>query len=74
MPPQTLYVDLRVGESLHIGDVRVVLEHKSGQLARLAVRADRSTLISLPGRKPTTNPSAHECASSPIAGKEHPHG
>lgn len=38
----TIKVDLRVGESLRIGDAVIVLEQKSGQLARLVIEADKS--------------------------------
>ena len=37
-----LKIDLRPGESLSIGDAIVTLESKSGQVARLAVQADKS--------------------------------
>lgn len=41
-----LRIDIRVGESLSIGDVAMVtLEQKSGQVARLAIQADRSVPI-----------------------------
>lgn len=38
----TIKVDLRVGETLRIGDAVIVLEQKSGQLARLVIEADKS--------------------------------
>lgn len=41
-----LRVDLKVGESLRIGEAILTLEEKSGQLARLAIEADRSIPIS----------------------------
>ena len=41
-----LRIDVRVGESLKIGDVATItLEQKSGQVARLAIQADRSVPI-----------------------------
>lgn len=41
-----LRIDVRVGESLSIGDVATItLEQKSGQVARLAIQADRSIPI-----------------------------
>lgn len=41
-----LRIDVRVGESLTIGDIATLtLEQKSGQVARLAIQADRSIQI-----------------------------
>lgn len=64
--PKTLLTDLRVGETLKIGDATVMVSNKSGRMVRLSVVAPRSTKIS--------KPCAQECASSPHRGsKEHPH-
>jgi sRNA-binding carbon storage regulator CsrA len=41
-------MDVRVGQSLMIGNVRVTVEKKDGQLARLRVVADRDILIRRP--------------------------
>lgn len=50
-----LKLDMRVGETVEIGDgVRVTLERKGGQMARLAISADKSVLIS---RVPSRNDS-----------------
>lgn len=38
-------IDLKPGEQLQIGDVIVTIEKKSGQFARLAVDAPRSTPV-----------------------------
>lgn len=40
-----LRLDLKVGESLKIGDAVLTLEEKSGQRARFAIEADRSIPI-----------------------------
>lgn len=40
-----LRIDVRVGESLKIGEATITLEQKSGQVARLAIQADRSVPI-----------------------------
>ena len=41
-----LRIDVRVGESLSIGEIATItLEQKSGQVARLAIHADRSIPI-----------------------------
>lgn len=40
-----LKLELRVGESLKIGDAVITLEDKSGKLARLAIQADKSVPI-----------------------------
>ena len=69
-----IHIEVRAGESFAIGGATVTLEHKSGQRARLLVQAESCTPVSLPGRKPITHPSAHECASSPKTGKELSHG
>jgi len=40
-----LKLELRVGESVKIGDAVVTLEDKSGRIARLAIQADKSVPI-----------------------------
>lgn len=40
-----LKLELRVGESVKIGDAVVTLEDKSGRIARLAIEADKSVPI-----------------------------
>ena len=40
-----LKLELRVGESVKIGDAIVTLEDKSGRIARLAIQADKSVPI-----------------------------
>ena len=65
---KTLHIDLRVGQSLRVGDAVLTLHEKSGRMARLTVSA--------PGAVPIqTNHRAQECASSPQRGsKEQAHG
>lgn len=47
----SISIDLRVGETLQIGEVVLTLEKKSGQLARLSVNANASVKVSrLPER------------------------
>lgn len=41
-------MDVRVGQSLMIGNVKVTVEKKDGQRARLRVVADRDILICRP--------------------------
>lgn len=49
-----LKLDIRVGESVAIGDgVILRLEKKSGQIARLAITADTSLAIRRLGQLPT---------------------
>ena len=43
-----LTVDLRTNETLTIGEVRVRLERKSGQIARLVIDAPEQVRITLP--------------------------
>lgn len=57
-----LTVDLRTNETLTIGEARVRLERKSGQLARLVIEAPANTRVSLPAR-PT-----HESAEQALQG------
>lgn len=76
MSQSKLHVELRIGETLHIGNSTVTLEKKSGQRARLLVQSDAGIRMIPPnaGHKPNTNPSAQECASSPHRGsKEQAH-
>ena len=37
--PKTMHIDLRVGQSLRVGDAVLTLQEKSGRMARLTVRA-----------------------------------
>ena len=48
--------DLKVGQTLKIGNASIRLEKKSGQLARLIVQAPTDTPVHI--NKPTV---AHEC-------------
>ena len=45
-----LTVDLRTNETLTIGEARVRLERKSGQLARLVIEAPANIRVSTPAR------------------------
>ena len=55
-----LHLDLRVGETFSCGDVRLTLEKKSGQVARLRIVAAEATRITPPHKD---NTLAHECDS-----------
>lgn len=62
-------IDLRVGETLRVGDALIRLERKDGRRVRLMVQAPRTTKI-----QPPAKPRAQECASSPHWGsKEQAH-
>lgn len=63
-------IELAAGDSALIGGARITLVEKSGKRARIVVQAPSG----IPIVHPITNPSAHECASSPSKGKELPHG
>jgi hypothetical protein len=64
---KTMHIDLRVGESLRLGDAVLTLKEKSGRLARLTVRAPGAVQV-------RQQPGAQECASSPHWGsKEQAH-
>ena len=63
---KTMHIDLRVGQSLRLGDAVVTLQEKSGRIARLTVRAPEAVQVR------QQQPGAQECASSPPRGsKEH---
>ena len=65
---KTMHIDLRVGESLRLGDAVLTLKEKSGRMARLTVRAPEAVQV-------RQQPSAQECAPSPQRGsKEQAHG
>lgn len=49
-----LTIDLKIGETLRIGGASIRLEKKSGQLARLAVVADPSILVTTPANSRET--------------------
>ena len=67
--PKTMHIDLRVGQSLRVGDAVLTLQEKSGRLARLTVRAPEAVQVR------QQQPGAQECASSPQRGsKEQAHG
>lgn len=74
MSATKFHIELAAGQSITVGDTTVTLQHKSGQRARLLVQAPTNTPVTHPGRNPTSNLSAHECAPSPELGKEHTHG
>ena len=62
---KTMHIDLRVGQSLRLGDAVLTLQEKSGRMARLTVRAPGAVQV-------RQQPGAQECASSPQRGsKEH---
>lgn len=62
MPKMT--VDLRRHETLTIGEARVHLEHKSGQIARLVIEAPADTRIIPPRTRP----------AEPASRSTHQHG
>ena len=69
-PIGNLSIDLRIGETLCVGDARIRLERKDGRRVRLLVQAPRTTKI-----QPPAKPRAQECASTPQRGsKEQAHG
>ena len=60
---KTMHIDLRVGQSLRLGDAIVTLQGKSGRMARLTVRAPEAVQV-------RQQPGAQECASSPQRGSK----
>ena len=67
-PIGNLSIDLRIGETLCVGDARIRLERKDGRRVRLLVQAPRTTKIQTPPK-----PRAQECASTPSTGEEQAH-
>ena len=67
-PLGNLSIDLRIGETLCVGDARIRLERKDGRRVRLLVQAPRTTKIQTPPK-----PRAQECASTPSTGEEQAH-
>ena len=68
-PIGNLSIDLRIGETLCVGDARIILERKDGRRVRLLVQAPRTTKI-----QPPPKPRAQECAPTPQRGsKEQAH-
>ena len=63
---KTMHIDLRVGQSLRLGDAVLTLQEKSGRMARLTVRAPEAVQV-------RQQPCAQECASRPDKGKEQAH-
>lgn len=62
-----LAVELKVGDSLLIGDdVRVMLEDKSGQRARLRVHAEDSVTVNVKRVKSVTNQARKGISSKSI--------
>jgi hypothetical protein len=43
-----MMVDIKIGETLRVGDAAIKLIQKSGQLARLEVTANSDTAIQIP--------------------------
>lgn len=63
-------IELAAGDAALIGGARITLVEKSGKRARIVIEAPSTVQI----QHPIPNPSAHECASSPLTGKEQSHG
>ena len=45
---KTMHIDLRVGQSLRLGDAVLTLQEKSGRMARLTVRAPEAEQVRQP--------------------------
>ena len=57
-----LNLDVKIGDTLHIGEAKVRLEEKSGRLARLSIEADPTIKINLMRKSAdsdTTETQAH---------------
>lgn len=60
-----LKIELRVGESVKIGDAVVTLEEKSGRTARLAIKAPESVPINRVQQTMATHLAKHGIGSMP---------
>lgn len=69
MVMRKIYVDIRPGEVIEIGQARVALQEKSGKLARLLVIADDSVSIKDPNQ--LKNQQGRRSASLPSQGGTH---
>lgn len=45
---KTMHVDLKAGDHVIVGNAKIRLEKKSGQVARLVIEADDTTVIQNP--------------------------
>jgi sRNA-binding carbon storage regulator CsrA len=60
-----LRINLKIGESVRIGEAVITLEEKSGKSARIAIDADRSIAVT----RVQPNTAAQLAASGGITGK-----
>ena len=60
MSTTVMHVDMRVGQTIQIGAVRLTLAHKSGRQARLSVVAPRDVPINMPRQSLDAEPRANE--------------
>lgn len=60
-----LRINLKIGESVRIGEAVITLEEKSGKSARIAIDADRSIAVT----RVQPNTTAQLAASGGITGK-----
>lgn len=60
-----LRINLKVGESLRIGNAVITLEEKSGKAARIAIDAPRDIAVN----RVEQNTAAHLAAAGGITGK-----
>lgn len=60
-----MHIDLKMGESLTIGDTTIEAAKKDGQRVRLVVRAPADTKIITPKSQRQGQHRTHECAPDP---------
>ena len=60
-----MHIDLKMGESLTIGDTTIEAAKKDGQRVRLVVRAPADTKIITPKAQRQGQHRTHECAPNP---------
>lgn len=55
--PERIFMELRTGDVLTIDGVRIQMEYKKGKTARMAILADRKTVITKTAASPKPVPS-----------------
>lgn len=62
-----LTIDVRIGDSIQIGEATVTASHKSGQLVRLVIEADKDVPVKKLGASPSMQVIAERgFAPSPV--------
>ena len=63
---KTMHIDLRVGQSLRLGDAVLTLQEKSGRMARLTVRAPEAVQVRQQQPGGANIPRSRGCSMTPL--------